>query len=128
MAEWREDLGIEWGTIEYAGGNLLPRERVEEVSLANSGDQIGHGRQHDVGHHAFELGGIATGQVIFLNSELRGTGFGGRTIFVPRIAERAVDLSHLDDGLHGAFAVRRTISDDDGAAVVLQSAGDNLGG
>ena len=74
------------------------------------------------GGDAVLLGGGPVGQVELLVGELGGAGVGDV------LAEAGQEILHLEHGLDGALAVGGAVPDDDGAAVVLQGAGEDLGG
>src|SRR5205823_5942681 len=80
---------------------------------------VPNGWEDNVRCDTTELGGGAAGAVELLNRELQGTQVVcGRNVH---------DLRQIMDALNRAFAMRRGVAHDQGAAIILKGAGDNFG-
>ena len=101
------------GSAVARGSGARPGHRVGQLVLAEFAVVLEHGGEVDVGGDAAQLGGAA-------GDAVEGGG-GGLERAVPSAAQR-------QQRLHRALAVGMRIADDDGASVVLQGAGDDLGG
>ena len=105
--------------LEVGGRNGVVGEIIGERGFAEF-EGVKFRGQDDVGDDALLLGGTAGHTIEFLDGELDAA----------RVAVKAKRGAVLerDDGLDGAFAVGALVADDDGAAIVLQGAGDDFGG
>src|SRR5690606_1387874 len=101
--------------------DFVPDEGVGQGGLAGFDDLVDRGK-NDVGHDSVALGGGAVGEVEFLDGEL-----GGPRLFAAA-GETLVEVAHFDDGLDGALAMGGAVAEHDGAAVVLEGAGNDLRG
>ena len=82
---------------------------------------IGQRRQNDVGQHAPLLRAIAAGAIELLHRELQRAE-------ILRVLNAEQQRTQVQHRLHGAFAVRRRITDDNPAMIILNRAGQNLAG
>ena len=107
--------------VVWQGIDLLELDGVIHLPLAELA-LIVHRGDVDVGGNAVDLGAVAVGPEELLDRQLEGS-----AVRVAAVAATRMALDR-DDALHGPFAERAGIADDQATAVVLDHAREDLGG